>query len=95
MKREEVLAALNSGEFDGISHIYQSYKGHGKNEHHDEMSVNNGTIEVTKVTTGKFFDGKENERFEERNTKELSGYEAVDYIEKRPYFFSLERPDLF
>ena len=51
MKREEVLNALRAGEFDGISHSYEPYKGYGKNSHQLEMSVSGGCIEVTKVTT--------------------------------------------
>ncbi|WP_458411478.1 hypothetical protein ACNQFZ_11445 [Schinkia sp. CFF1] len=95
MNREEVLAALKTGEFDGISHTYQPYSGYGKNCHQIEMSVSCGTIEVTKITTGKIFNGKENERFEERTTEVLSGNKAVDFIESRPYYFSQRRPDLF
>lgn len=95
MNREEVLAALKAGEFDGISHTYQPYSGYGKNSHQIEMSVSYDTIEVTKITTGKIFDGKENERFEDRTTEVLGGYKAVDFIESRPYYFSQRRPDLF
>ncbi|MBU8729860.1 hypothetical protein KM915_07315 [Cytobacillus oceanisediminis] len=95
MKREEVLAALEAGDFDGKSHKYQPYSGYGKNSHQIEMSVSCGTIEVTKFTIGKIFDGKENERFEDRTTKVLSGYKAVDFIESRPYYFSQRRPELF
>ncbi len=95
MKREEVLAALNAGEFDGISHTYQPYSGYGKNNHQKVMSVSCGSIEMTQITSGKFFDGKENERFEDRSTEVLSGYEAVDFIESHPYYFSQRRPDLF
>ncbi|MBH9966114.1 MULTISPECIES: hypothetical protein [Bacillaceae] len=96
MKREEVLAALKAGEFDGISHTYQPYSdGYSKNSYQLEMSVSGGTIEVTKITTGKFFDGKENERFEEEKTETLSDYKAIDFIESRPYYFSQRRPDLF
>jgi len=95
MKREEVLAALKAGEFDGISHTYEPRDGYGKNSHQDEMSVSFGTIEVTTITRGKIFNGKENERFEESTTKVLSDYKAVDFIEKRPYFFKQRRPDLF
>jgi len=95
MKREEVLAALKAGEFDGISHTYQPYSGYGKNGHQIEMCVSFGTIEVTKITTGKSFNGKENERFEDRTTEVLSDYKAVDFIEARPYYFKQRRPDLF
>jgi hypothetical protein len=96
MKREEVLVALKAGEFDGIGHTYQpTSDGYSKNSYQTEMSVSYGTIEVTKITTGKFFNGKENERFEEKRTEVLSDYEAVDFIEKRPYFFKQRRPDLF
>ncbi|MCR2805397.1 hypothetical protein [Paenibacillus soyae] len=95
MKREEVLAALKAGEFDGISHTYQPYSGYGKNSHQIEMSVSFGTIEITKITTGKSFNGKENERFEDRTTEVLSDYKAVDFIEDRPYYFKQRRPDLF
>lgn len=38
LKREEVLAALKAGTFDGISHTYQPYSGYGKNSHQIEMS---------------------------------------------------------
>lgn len=96
MKREEALAALKAGEFDGISHTYQpSSDGFSKNSYQTEMSVSSGTIEVTKITTGKSFNGKENERFEDRKTEVLSDYKAVEFIEKRPYYFSQRRPDLF
>ncbi|NTW72588.1 MAG: hypothetical protein HGA49_10170 [Eubacteriaceae bacterium] len=95
MKRDEVLDALRVGEFDGISHSYEPYSGYGKNSHHLEVSVSGGSIEVTKVTTGKFFDGKENERFEDRNAEVLSDFEAVEFIESHPYYFSQRRPDLF
>src|SRR4051812_41508589 len=64
MNRDGVLRALEAGEFDGISHDYQPYDGHQKGTTHQlSMSVVGGTIEVTKVTRGKFFDGKENTRF--------------------------------
>ena len=95
MKREEVLDALRAGEFDGISHTYEPYSGYGKNSHQKEMSVSAGSIELTKITTGKFFDGKENERFEKEVTEELSDSEAVDFIESHPYYFKQRRPDLF
>ncbi|RAP76094.1 hypothetical protein [Paenibacillus montanisoli] len=96
MKREEVLAALKAGEFDGISHTYQpTSDGFSKNSYQTKMSVSYGTIEVTKIITGKSFNGKENERFVDRDTEVLSDYKAVKFIEKRPYYFSQRRPDLF
>lgn len=96
MKREEVLAALKAGEFDGISNKYQPYSvDYSKNSYQMEMSVSCGIIEKTIITSGKIFNGKENERFEEENTEVLSDYKAVDFIESRPYFFSQRRPDLF
>ena len=94
-EREEVLAALKARAFDGISHTYQPYSGYGKNSHQIEMSVSCRNIEVMKITTGKIFDGKEKARFEDRKTEVLSGYKAVDFIENRPYYYSLRRPDLF
>ncbi|MCM3619648.1 hypothetical protein M3936_18925 [Sutcliffiella horikoshii] len=95
MKREEILAALEAGDFDGISHTYQPYSGYGKNSHQEKMSVTGSIIELTTVTTGKFFDGKENERFKDSSTKVLSGKKAVDFIERRSYYFRQRRPDLF
>ena len=96
MKREEVLAALKAGEFDGLNHTYQPYTtGYSKNSYQDEISVSHGTIELTRITTGKFFDGKENERFEKSKTDVLSDSKAVDFIERRPYYFAQRRPDLF
>ncbi len=96
MDRDGVLQALEAGEFDGISHDYQPYAGYQKNTTHQlSMSVSGGTIEVTKITRGKFFDGKENTRFEERSPDYLTGNGAADFIEQHPYYFSLARPDLF
>lgn len=96
MDRDGVLRALEGAEFDGISHTYQAYAGYGKNTTHQlSMSVSGGAIEVTKLTSGKFFDGKENTRFENRSPEYLTGNEAVDFIPERPSHFSLERPDLF
>lgn len=96
MDRDGVLQALEAGEFDGISHDYQPYAGYQKGTTHQvSMSVSGGTIEVTKITRGKFFDGKENTRFEGRSPDYLTGNDAVDFIESRPYYFSLARPDLF
>ncbi|WP_161878795.1 hypothetical protein [Alkalibacterium sp. MB6] len=95
MKREEVLNALRAGEFDGISHSYEPYNGYGKNSHQLEMSVSGGSIEVTKVTTGKYFNGKENERWEDRTPELFSDSKGLDFIESHPYYFSQRRPDLF
>lgn len=95
MNREEVLDALKAGDFDGIRHTYEPYSGYGKNSHQTEMNVSFGSIEVTKITTGKFFDGKENERFEKKVTEELSDSKAIDFIESHPYYFKQRRPDLF
>ena len=95
MNREEVLDALKAGDFDGIRHTYEPYSGYGKNSHQKEMRVSFGSIEVTKITTGKFFDGKENERFEDMTTDVLSESEAIDFIESHPYYFSQRRADLF
>ena len=95
MKRDEVLEALKAGDFDGIRHTYEPYSGYGKNSHQMEMNVSFGSIEVTKITTGKFFDGKENERFEKKVTEELSDSKAIDFIESHPYYFSQRRADLF
>ena len=53
MNREEVLDALKAGDFDGIRHTYEPYSGYGKNSHQMEMNVSFGSIEVTKITTGK------------------------------------------
>ena len=95
MKRDEVLEALKAGDFDGIRHTYEPYSGYGKNSHQMEMNVSFRSIEVTKITTGKFFDGKENERFEKKVTEELSDSKAIDFIESHPYYFKQRRPDLF
>lgn len=95
MQRNEVLDALKVGEFDGISHAYEPYSGYGKNSHQMEVSVAFGSIKVTKITTGKFFDGKENERFEDMATEVLSESDAIDFIESHPYYFAQRRPDLF
>lgn len=57
MKREEVLVTLKAGEFNGMSHRYQPYSNYGKNCHQIDMSISNGAIEVTTITTGKTFNG--------------------------------------
>lgn len=96
MDRDGVLEALQNGEFDGINHTYQPVDGYGKHEtHQTEMSVSGGMIEVTTIYRNKFFDGKENEWETEEKIKTLVGSDAVDFIEKRPYYFSQVRPDLF
>ena len=95
MNREEVLDALKAGDFDGIRLTYEPYSGYGKNSHQMEMNVSFGSIEVTKITTGKIFNGKENERFEKKVTEVLSESEAIDFIESHPYYFKQRRPDLF
>ncbi|MBP1046776.1 hypothetical protein I6N96_10910 [Enterococcus sp. BWM-S5] len=96
MNRKKVLIALENEEFDGISHVYEPYSGYNKHESYQlEMSVHGSTIEVVKVSRGKTFDGKENERYEERKTTIYTGDKAIDFIEKRPYYFSQIRPDLF
>ncbi len=94
-KRDKVLAALKAGEFDGVNHAYEPYKGFGKISYQKEMSVSGGSITLTKISRGKFFDGKENERWEERTTEVLSDFEAVAFIESHPYYFTQRRPDLF
>lgn len=94
MNREAVLVALNAGKFDGISHMYEPKK-HGNISYQTSMTVLGDTIEVTKTSFGKSFNGKENERFEESNTEYLTGSEATKFIEKRPYYFAQRRPELF
>ena len=39
MDTDRVLAALERGEFDGISHDYQPYDGHGKTTYQISRSV--------------------------------------------------------
>lgn len=95
MDANRVLEALEAGEFDGVSHTYQPYDGYGNQTHQVAMSVSSGTIEVSKTTSGKFFDGKENTRYSETSTDYLTGMDAVDFIAQRPYYFSQVRPDLF
>lgn len=95
MDQDGILKALNAGEFDGLSHMYQPYAGHGKQTHQITMSVSGGAIEVTKVTRGKFFDGKENTRYEDSSTEILTGTSAVGFIAQRPFYFAQVRPDLF
>lgn len=95
MKIEEVLNALKAGEFDGIQHMYKPTKGNGNNEHQKVINVVNGVIELTKITTGKFFNGRENERFKESKLEILRDKKAINFIKKHPYFFEKRRPDLF
>jgi len=95
MDRDGVLQALQAGDFDGISNDYEPYPGYGKTTHQVSMSVSGGTIELTKTTRGKFFDGRENTRYENSSTEYLTGSDAVDFIAQRPYYFSQARPDLF
>ena len=95
MDRDGILRALNAGEFDGISHRYRPVDGYGNNTHQTSLNVSGGVIEVTKTTKGKFFDGKENNRFEESSTEALTRRRAVGFICSHPYYFSQRRPDLF
>jgi len=95
MDQNGILKALDSGDFDGVSHRYQPYDGYGKETHQISMSVSGGVIEVTKTTSGKFFDGKENTRYEHDSTEVLTGMDAVGFILQRPFYFAQVRPDLF
>ncbi|MEU0107171.1 hypothetical protein ABZ313_17605 [Streptomyces sp. NPDC006251] len=95
MDANRVLEALEAGEFDGVGHTYQPYGGYGNQTHQVAMSVSGGAIEVSKTTSGKFFDGKENTRYSETSTDRLTGMDAVALIAQRPYYFSQVRPDLF
>lgn len=96
MNREKVLEALENGEFDGVNHEYAPYDGYNKHESYQiKMNVRGSSIEVTKVSRGKSFDGKENEWYEEEKTDTLYGDSAVDFIESRPYYFKQVKPDLF
>jgi len=95
MDFEGILAALQAGEFDGVNHDYKPYKGYGKTSYQTSMHVVGDTINVTKTSSGKFFNGKENERWSESSTDLLSGPAAVNFIEQRPYYFQQVRPDLF
>lgn len=95
MDQNGILEALNAGEFDGVGHQYEPYDGYGNNTYQITMSVSGGAIEVSKINRGKFFDGKENTRYEDGSTEVLTGMDAVSFIAKRPYYFSQVRPDLF
>ena len=94
MDKDAILEALEAGEFDGISHEYQSYT-HGGVETWVTMEVSGSTIIVEKHSEGKFFDGRENEPWSKCTTEHLTGSDALGFIEKRPYFFAQRRPDLF
>lgn len=95
MDRDGVLQALEAGDFDGIRHVYEPQRGYGKKTHEVSISVSGGTIEVTKITRGKFFDGRENTRYADSSTEYLTGSDAVKFIAQRPYYFRLARPALF
>ena len=94
MDRDAILEALEAGEFDGISHEYQPTK-HGRTTYYLDMEVRGSVIDVTRTSEGKTFDGHENERWEESRTEELSGSDALDFIEDHPYYFEQRLPDLF
>jgi hypothetical protein len=95
MDTDGILKALEGGEFDGVSHHYQPYKGYGKTTYQKSMSVSGGAIDVAKTTRSKFFDGKENVRTEGTETETLTGTAAVSFIAQHPYYFQQVRPDLF
>ena len=95
MHRDGVKEALKNGDFDGITYTYKPYNGYGKKSHQRSMSVVGSTIEYTLTTYGKSFNGKENERYADPNTKILEGDSALDFIESHPYSFQQKRPDLF
>ena len=44
MDTDGILKALEGGEFDGVSHHYQPYKGYGKTTYQKSMSVSGGAI---------------------------------------------------
>ncbi|MRI80776.1 hypothetical protein GIY11_01860 [Aerococcaceae bacterium DSM 109653] len=93
---EGILEALNNGEFDGVQHTYSPVDGYQKHTSHQTvMQVNGSEIEVVTKTTGKSFDGKENNWYTEESVEYLNDNEAVDFILQRPYYFRQVRPDLF
>lgn len=96
MNRDAVLKALNNNEFDGVNHSYQPVDGYGKHEtYQTKMKVLGSEIEITTIYRNKFFDGKENEWETDEKVEILTGSDAIDFIERRPYYFSQVRPDLF
>lgn len=62
---------------------------------HTRSRFSGGAVEVTKTTSGKFFDGKENNRYSESESETLYGSDAINFIAQRPYYFQQVRPDLF
>lgn len=95
MNREGVKKALENGDFDGISYAYEPYGGYGKTSYQRSMNVAGSVIEWTLTAFGKFFNGKENERYADPRTEVLEGDAALDFIESHPYNFQQKRPDLF
>lgn len=95
MNREGVKKALENGDFDGISYAYEPYGGYGKTSYQRSMNVVGSVIEWTLTAFGKFFNGKENERYADPRTEVLEGDAALDFIESHPYNFQQKRPDLF
>lgn len=96
MDNEGILEALNNGDFDGVQHIYAPKEGYQKHTSHQKsMHVTGSMIEVITKTTGKSFDGKENNWYTEEKVEHLTDNKAVRFILERPYYFSQVRPDLF
>lgn len=87
--QQEVVDKIKSGAINGKQYEYETRNPHGNERNFHKVKVEDGRISDTIVTTGKFFNGKENERYttppNERGPK--TDYAIWKFVEKAPYRF--------
>jgi hypothetical protein len=66
---ENVVNKVKSGSLDGKKYEYVTTSPYTKNSNQHKVKIEDGVIKETITTSGKFFDGKENERFSEATEK--------------------------
>ena len=83
---ENMVNKLKSGALDGKKYEYMTTSPYTKNSHVHNVKIEDGVIKETITTSGKFFNGKENERFSEVTEKVYTTARQILGIIRRDAF---------
>jgi hypothetical protein len=83
---EIMINKLKSGVLDGKNYQYVTSSPYTKSSHWHQVKIEDGLIKETITTSGKFFNGKENERFSEVTEKVYTTARQILGIIKRDAF---------
>lgn len=87
------MGILNSGKLDNIKIIRNTSDPYSNNSYQTIIEIKNGVITVIKKVTGKFFNGKENEKFIEETVHVLDKKrDIVNIFKKYNYVDDLKKP---